>query len=300
MKSCVSVLTTLMFAACAAPAADVDSEYRAEIEAWRASRLERLTADDGWLTVVGLHWLRDGFNRIGSNPGYEVPLQADGLPPLVGTLSIEDDGRVFLRTLPNAEARVNGEPALEAILKTDAQGPPDVVDVGRFRLFIIDRDGRLAVRVKDRNAPARRDFKGIEYFPIDPNFRVTARFEAYDTPTEVQIPTVVGTPTTMLAPGLLHFSIGGDGLSLEPYLEDVAHESYFVIFRDRTSGTTSYGGGRYLSIPSAGDDGTTVIDFNRAYNPPCVFTDHATCPLPTARNSLPIAIEAGERYESPQ
>jgi hypothetical protein len=104
----------------------------------------------------------------------------------------------------------------------------------------------------------------------------------------------------MLAPGLLHFSIGGEALSLEPYVEDPEDDSYFVIFRDRTSGETSYGGGRYLSVPAADESGTTVLDFNRAYNPPCVFTEYATCPLPTARNSLPVAIEAGERYESPQ
>jgi uncharacterized protein (DUF1684 family) len=248
--------------------------------------------------VVGLHWLGDGFNRIGSNPGYEIPIQAEGAPPLVGTLSVSDQGEVILQTVGGAGVSVNGEPTLKAVLKSDVEGPPDVAEVAGIRFYVIERGGRLAVRVKDPAAAARTGFGGIDHFPIDPAFRVTARMKAHDSPKEVEMPTVVGTPTTMLAPGVLHFSIDGEQLSLEPYVKDPGDDSYLVIFTDRTSGSTSYGGGRYLSVAAADENGTTVLDFNRAYNPPCAFTPHATCPLPTRQNSLPVAIEAGERFAS--
>jgi uncharacterized protein (DUF1684 family) len=129
---------------------------------------------------------------------------------------------------------------------------------------------------------------------------VTATLEPYDEPRQVEIPTVTGDPATMLAPGLLRFTLGGDSLSLEPFVGDVDDDGYFLIFRDRTSGDTSYGGGRFLGADAATADGTTTIDFNYAYSPPCAFTAHATCPLPPPQNNLTVAIEAGEKYPGPQ
>ncbi len=298
MKRSLSLSAIAFLIACASPAPEVDPEHKAEIEAWRASRLERLTSEDGWLTVVGLNWLGPGNNRIGSNSHYEIPLEADGIPPFVGTLEIGDEGKVFLRTLADAGVTVNGEPTIQTILKSDVQGTPDVVGVGRFRFYIIDRDGKLAARVKDPDSTLRSEFPGIEHFPIDQAFQVTARLDPYDGLKEVQIPTVVGTPTTMLAPGLLHFTINGNDLVLEPYVSAPEDDSYLLLFRDSTSGHTTYGAGRFLSADAAGDDGKTVLDFNLAYNPPCAFTPFATCPLPTPQNSLAIAIEAGERFEA--
>ncbi len=298
MRHSLTLIVIALMTACAAPPPEVDPEYRAEISAWRAARLERLTAEDGWLTLIGLYWLGPEFNRVGSNAHYEIPLQSDSIPPFAATISIEDDGQVFLRALADAGVTVNGEPTLEAILKTDGQGSPDVVGVGRFHLHIIDREGNLAVRVKDPEARTRAEFPGIDHFPIDPSYRVTARLQPYDGLKEVEIPTVIGMPTTMLAPGLLHFTIEGDELTLEPYLESPEDESYSLIFRDRTSGETTHGGGRFLSAEAVGDDGSTVLDFNLAYNPPCAFTAFATCPLPTPQNNLAVAIEAGEQFSA--
>lgn len=286
----------LVLAACAQHVPPPDPAYLAEIDAWRAQRLERLTSDDGWLTVVGLDWLAPGVNRFGSDPTGEIPLPASGIPALAGTVEVLDDGSVVVRAAADGPVTVNGEPIAESILHSDAQGPPDVVGVGSLRFYIIERGGRLAARVKDPHSSARAEFSGISSFPIDPRYRVTAHLEPYPEPKEVQIPTVVGTPTTMLAPGVLEFDLIGEHLTLEPFVSAVDDPEYFLIFRDLTSGDTTYGAGRFLSAEAAGEDGTTILDFNYAYNPPCAFTPYATCPLPPPENALAVAVEAGEMY----
>jgi len=296
MKYSVTALALLLLIACGSPTPEVDPEYTAAIEQWRTQRLERLTADDGWLTVVGLHWLADGVNRVGGNRGMEVALDAPDTPPLAATLEVTEDGAVIARAAIEGAVTINAQPLVEATLATDAGGQPDILQIGRLTLYVIERSGRLAVRVKDPESEARTHFAGIDSFPIDPSFRVPARLEPYESPREVSIPTVTGTPTTMLAPGLLHFQLGGEQLTLEPYVESPDDDSYFVIFRDRTSGDTTYGGGRFLAVEAAGDDDTTMIDFNYAYSPPCAFTAFATCPLPTPQNSLPVEITAGEKH----
>jgi uncharacterized protein len=295
MKSTLLAALLLLAAACADNVPSPDPAYVAEVEAWRAQRLERLTAEDGWLTVVGLHWLQAGVNRFGSDPANEILLSGSDVPALAGTVELEDDGTVVARSAAGASVTINGAPLAELALRSDSQGGPDILGVGRLSFFIIDRGGRLGARVKDPEAAARKEFKGLEHFPIDPRYRVTARLEPYPEPREVPVPTVLGTPTTMLAPGILHFTLLGDELSLEPYQESPDEATYFLIFRDRTSGDTTYGGGRFLDTDAAGADGTTVLDFNLAYSPPCAFTPHATCPLPPPQNSLGVPILAGEK-----
>ena len=296
MKHPLAALALLLLTACASPVPEVDFDYRLAIDEWRTKRLERLTADDGWLTVVGLHWLVEGVNRVGGNRGMEVALIGPDVPGLAATLELTDAGTVNARAAVEGAVTINGEPLTEATLNADAQGDPDLLQIGRLTLYVIDRGGRLAVRVKDPESEARNHFAGIESFPIDPSYRVSALLEPYESPREVSIPTVTGTPTTMLAPGLLRFQFGDEHLALEPYVGSLEDETYFMIFRDRTSGDTTYGGGRFLSVEAVGEDGTTVIDFNYAYNPPCAFTAFATCPLPTPQNSLPVPVPAGEKY----
>jgi uncharacterized protein (DUF1684 family) len=300
MKRSLIAIIALLVAITAFAETEVDPEYRAEIEKWRAGRLERLTADDGWLSVVGLHWLHPGHNRFGSDPSYEVPLAAKGVLGFCGTLRPMKDGRVEMYALANANVTVNGKKATGAMLSSDLEGTPDMVGVGRFSFYVISRSGRLAVRVKDPEAEARKQFEGIGHFPIDSSYRVSARLEPYGEPRQVTINTVIGTPTIMHAPGRLRFTLAGEELSLEPFVEDPENPSYFLMFRDGTSGNTSYGAGRFLYADVVGDDGTTTLDFNRAYNPPCAFTAHATCPLPPPWNTLRIKVEAGEKYKRPK
>jgi uncharacterized protein (DUF1684 family) len=228
-----------------------------------------------------------------------VFLPDPSVPDIAGLLVVGPDSEVIAFCEEGAGVEINGEPLTETVLKTDADGKPDVITAGRIQFYVIDRDGRLGARVKDPEAPTRRDFEGISYFPTDPSFKVEATFEPYGEAREVAIPTVLGTDTTMLAFGVLHFAIDGQDLTLEPYAGSAEDETLFLIFRDQTSGETSYGAGRFLSADAPGDDGTTVLDFNRAVNPPCAFTPYATCPLPPPQNILDVPIEAGEMYSGP-
>lgn len=286
----------VMAVACTEAPIPVDAAYAAEVDAWRNQRLERLTADNGWLTLTGLYWLEPGENRFGSAPDGAVVLPDDSVPEIAGMLVVAADGTVVAFGEEGAGVRINGDPLMNTVLATDAQGSPDVITAGRISFYIIDREGRLAARVKDPEAMTRLTFAGIEQFDIDPAFRVEARFEPYAEPRQVAIPTVLGQDTSMLAMGVLRFTINDEEQVLEPYVGSPDDESLFLIFRDGTSGTTTYGAGRFLSADAPGEDGTTVLDFNLAYNPPCAFTPYATCPLPPPQNVLDIAIEAGEQY----
>ena len=269
--------------------------YAAEIETWRARRVARLTAPDGWLSVVGLFWLDEGDNSVGSAAGSRVALPAHA-PARVGVVRLEG-GRAAFRASPGARAEVDGKPATGATpLRSDADGGPTAVSAGGVSFYPISRQGRLAIRVKDPESEARRAFRGLTYFPIDPSWRIEARVEPGDGPRPIAVPNVLGAETSEPSPGTLVFERGGETYRLTPVLEE-GETDWFVIFADATNGRDTYGAGRFLYVAPA-KDGRTVIDFNKAYNPPCVFTDYATCPLPPPQNRLPIRVEAGEKEYS--
>lgn len=268
--------------------------YRAEIERAWADRDARLMADDGWLTLVGLHWLEDGPNIVGAADDAAVRLPAG--PPLVGSLHLAEDKTVTLLPDPEGGLTVNSEPATARPLATDASGAADLMRSDRALFYLIQRGSRIGVRVKDPEAASRRDFTGLDRFPIDPAYRIAAVLEAYPTPREVAIPTVIGEPTAMLAPGLLRFEIDGEPLALEPFLSAPADRDLFIVFRDATSGGATYGAGRFLSTELTPGSDEVILDFNLAVNPPCAFSPYATCPLPPPENTLDVAVEAGEKY----
>jgi uncharacterized protein len=266
--------------------------YRAEIETWRARRVARLTAPDGWLTVVGLSWLEEGDNPVGSAPGSRVALPPRA-PARVGTIRVAS-GRGTFVPAEGVRVTIDGSPAGEPTpLKSDADGGPTVVSAGGVSFYPISRQGRLAIRVKDPESKARRAFRSLDYFPIDPTWRIQARVEQSAESKPIAVPNVLGSETTEQSPGTLVFERGGKTYRLTPVLEE-GETDWFVIFADATNGHETYGAGRFLYVSPA-TDGKTVIDFNKAYNPPCVFTDYATCPLPPPQNRLPIRVEAGEK-----
>lgn len=273
--------------------AQAPDPYRASVDAWHADREARLAAEDGWLTLIGRDWLKPGVNLLGSAPTAEVRLPAWAAPARAATFLLEG-GKVRFRPEPGSGLTLNGAPATEAVLRTDADGRPDQLRAGRVVMYLIQRGDRVAVRLKDPEHPARKGFHGVPRYPVDPAWRVEATFEAYATPQVRAIPTVLGTTEPMQAPGLLRFRLGGRELTLEPLLDDPAHPELFIIFRDRTSQSGTYPSGRFLyaDLPR---NGKVVLDFNRAINPPCAFTLFATCPLPPPQNLLDLAIPAGEK-----
>ena len=270
------------------------AEYAAEIEAWRRRRLARLTAEDGWLSLTGLFWLSEGPNPVGRGPGAAVVLPPQ-TPERLGASRFAG-GRAFiapaLRSAPVLAAA--GRPVTQPVpLATDAGGAPTVISIGPVRFHLVERGGRVAVRVRDRENPARFGLKPIESFPVDRAWRFDARFDAYDPVRRMPVTSVVGTVEEETVPGAVVFAAGGRELRLEPVLEG-GETDYWIVFGDATNGRETYGGGRFVYVPPP-VGGRTVLDFNKAYNPPCVFTPYSTCPLPAPQNRLPIRVEAGEK-----
>jgi hypothetical protein len=291
-----AALAGLALAGCARESAPPpDPGAVAAIEQWQDEREERLR-ESIWLQLVGLHWLEPGEPaRFGSAPDAAVAFPAGAAPAHAGTLRVED-GTVVVEPAPGAELTVAGEPVTgpRPLAPDTAPDGPDRLGIGRLTAWVIERDGRFALRVADPQSPTRRGFTGLEFFPPDPAWQVPGRYEPFDEPHAVEIPTTVGT-TTMNAPGELVFEVDGDRHQLTAFAEDPFAEGFFVVFSDRTSGESTYGAGRFLSVPPPGPEGEVVIDFNRAYNPPCAFSAFATCPLPPPENRLPVAVTAGER-----
>ena len=273
------------------PALAAMSEHQQEIAAWRAGRVERLTAEDGWLSLIGLHWLPvDATQTLGNGGDNDVDLQAG--PARLGTLSWVA-GKARLELAVGADAQVNGKPATTVELMSEDAAAPVVVRFGSASLQLIERGGKYALRVKDSAAATRTGFTGIAYFDIDPSWRIDARFEAYDEPRSIEVATVVGTLEAYPNPGRIVFERDGKTHSIEALVE-AGTEQYFLIIADRSSGKETYGMARYLYAGPV-VDGRIVVDFNRAYNPPCAFTAYATCPMPPEGNRLDLYVSAGEK-----
>jgi uncharacterized protein (DUF1684 family) len=271
--------------------------YRKTVEVWRTHRLARLTAPDGWLSIVGLWWLSEGSNTVGSAAESNVILPQG--PAHLGTIEVKH-GRAVLRAEPGSGLLVDGEalPGPSVPLRDDAGESPTLLSLGTLTFYVIRREYELAVRVKDAESAAREAFAGIPHYPVDPAWRVESRFEPYDPARTAPVPTVLGGFETYAVPGSVSFEIDGREYRLDVFLER-PEDDLFIVFGDLTNRDTTFGGGRYLYTPQAGSDGVVVLDFNRAYNPPCVFTPHATCPMPLPQNRLDVRIEAGEqRYEA--
>lgn len=273
----------------ATPAAD--ASYVAEIKAWRAHRVEILTSPDGWLTLIGLHFLSYGESTLGHAPDNRIVLAAG--PEHIGAVTLESTGKVRLRVDPGVDVQVDGHHVLAADLDDGRQGTPTLVTSGTMSFYVINRGGKMALRVKDSAAPRRTRFAGIDYFPIDPSWRIVAKWEPFVRPRQVPIKNILGQESSALVMGKAVFTREGRTFELLP-LQDGLGEPLFFIIADQTSGDTTYAAARFLYADAPRDD-TVVLDFNKAINPPCAFTPFATCPLPPAQNRLPIAVTAGEK-----
>jgi len=266
-------------------------EHASGVRAWRAERDARLRSPDGWLTLVGLYWLEPGENRFGADPTNPIPLTGDGVPPRAGTILVEGDAARLVNV--STEVRIDGRGVADGPLVDDRSEGPTVLELGDLRMHVICRGGdRLALRVRDHTAPALAAFNGIEAFPIDISWRVTGRLEPDASDEPMEIVDVTGIVTSEPSPGRVAFELAGRTWRLRSL--DGGDGKLWLIFGDATNGGETYGGGRFLYTEPVADDMSVVIDFNVAYNPPCVFSPYATCPLPPAENRLPLRIEAGE------
>jgi uncharacterized protein (DUF1684 family) len=266
--------------------------YDEEILAWRKSRVQDLTGEDGWLTLAGLYWLHPGKNTLGSASSNAIVLPAGKAPEYAGAILIAASS-VSIEAPPGSGITIDGKAVTSLDLHSDEGGKPTVLKLGSLTFHVIKRGDRLGLRVKDRNNPNRLGFKGLDYYPIDSAWRFEAAFVPYDPPKSIPITNILGMIEEQKSPGAISFKVAGTTYQLDAVIEQGSDE-LFVMFADKTTGSETYGSGRYLYCPMP-SNGRTVIDFNKAYNPPCAFTQFATCPLPPRQNRLPIAINAGER-----
>lgn len=270
-------MNTILILLALAIVPSADDGYAAGIQKWRAAREAALRADDGWLSVAGLFWLKEGVNTAGSAASNDIVLPASA-PARLGQFELKGE-RVRFAAAPG-------------VAVTEHDG---VVRSGPLTMFPIKRGERHAIRLRDTGNPRRRAFKGLQWYAVNPEYRVTGRFIPH-AERRIEIANVLGGTFEMINPGQIELAIGGRTVRLEALHETDEKDEFFLIFRDSTSETETYHSGRYLyaDLPKKGSD-TVVVDFNKAHSPPCAFTDYATCPLPPRQNQLPFAVPAGEK-----
>lgn len=266
------------------------NKYKETVLQKRAERTERFkNTERGWLGLVGLYWLRDGENTIGSDPSNDVVLPPKA-PTRIGIVQY-NNGVATFRAERGLPINCNGKKVTLKTLVSDINEKPDFLQVGDLTLVLIDRAGRHLIRVWDKYSETRMNFTGFNYYPVNSKYRVVAKYTAYDTPKLINIQDVIEIYHEEPFQGYATFELNGQEYNLEAR----ADEEYMRLdFLDATNGETTYAGGRFL-LAEMPEDGKIIVDFNQAYNPPCAYTDFATCPLPPVQNHLKVRIEAGEK-----
>ena len=291
-NSLIILLFILVFVSCKSESYTEKGtpEYITEINEWHKGREERLKRGNGWLNLVGLHWLKEGANTFGSSEENDIVFPSKA-PGKIGVITLQDSV-ITLTVNENVDLLVDSQAVKQAELLPDVSGSPTIMDYTSLRWYIIKRGERHGIRLRDLEAPLVKNFEGIEKFPVNEDWKVEAKFEPYDPPKRISIPNILGTMDEDYAPGRLVFTVDGNEYSLDP---TTSGDGLFVVFADLTSGVETYGAGRFLYADGPGENNIVVLDFNKSYNPPCAFTKYATCPLPPKQNHLKVRITAGEK-----
>ena len=283
-----------LLAACGSDEPPLDiAAHEAEIMEWREGRFARLMSPDGYLTLVGLYWLEGDNVRIGSAADNDIQFPANAAEH-IGVVRVTESG-LTLTVEPGVDVRNEDIPVQSVLMDADTTGHPVLLTHGSLAWMAIERDGNYALRVRDYESPALELFQALEYFPVDPDLRVTGTLRAFDEPRIMNVDTVIeGLGYRPESPGTIAFEIDGEIYELEAY---ESGDSLFFVFGDKTSGRETYPAGRFLYSNQPDENGETILDFNKAYSPPCAFNAFATCPVASPRNRLPVRIEAGEKFD---
>ncbi|MBZ0199325.1 MAG: DUF1684 domain-containing protein [Ignavibacteriaceae bacterium] len=263
-------------------------EYKKEITEWQKKRVDNLKKETGWLNLAGLFWLHPGANSFGSGKNNSV-IFPDAAPENLGIFYLTD-GAVSVKF--SAAVKVNDEILDSTILKDDLSGNADVMSIGRYKWFVIKRGDKFGIRLRDLDAELLKNFPGIESFPINEDWKLTEKFVPYLPPKIIAVPNVLGTIEPEISPGYIKFTKDNKQFALDAI---DSGDKLFLIFADETSGEETYGAGRFLYTDKPDSTGKIILDFNKAYNPPCAFSKYATCPLPPRQNNLHLKVTAGEK-----
>jgi uncharacterized protein (DUF1684 family) len=285
-------ITVVLTGGCnpAQPVISDEEAYARSVAEWRQARLERLKGPEGWLNLAGLFWLEEGTNSFGSDPSNDIvfPEKADAF---CGTLTLAD-GKVSLKVAEGVEILNENVPVTSLVLEDDQSGNATSLLQGDLSWYIIRRGDKYAVRLRDFQHPRIEGVDHIPAYPVNSDYVVTATLDRFSKPGTMTVATPVqGFTESYQCPGELHFRLNRKDLILYPF---TSGESYFIVFADETTGVETYGAGRFMyALPDS--TGRIILDFNRAYNPPCAFSPFATCPMPPRENFLPVSIKAGEK-----
>jgi uncharacterized protein (DUF1684 family) len=264
--------------------------YKQEITSWKQARIERLKSKTGWLNLAGLYWLKEGENSFGSDSSNSIIFPPNAFA-FYGIIKKSGDS-ILLKTTSEGNITVDGNDVSEALLTSDASGKPSLMESGSFAWFIIKRDDRYGIRLRDYEHPRIAKLDHIPVYETTPEWKIEAQFIPYDSIVKVEIATVIGGTEISNCPGELIFKKGFKEYTLLPFTEG---EDLFIIFADKTNGIETYGNGRFLYATKPDSNNMVILDFNKAYNPPCAFSPFATCPMPPRENILDLKVTAGEK-----
>jgi uncharacterized protein (DUF1684 family) len=274
---------------------DENENFVKEEVEWRAQRDKQMRSSTSWLTIAGLFWLEEGENSFGTDSSNNIKLPENSASPVAGKFVLKDD-KVKVVAHEGVILKVAGKHIEQMMLRGDEVYPeePDVVELDDLRMWVIRRGERSAIRLRDLNAAAYKNYKGLDFYPPTKKFKIEATFVPFPSPKTITIATVINTEEEMKSPGYVKFVIDGKEFRLDAFAEDAQSKQLFFIFKDETNGDETYGAGRFMTS-NVLENGKVDINFNRAYNPPCAYTPYATCPLAPEQNWLKVRIEAGEK-----
>lgn len=267
-----------------------DDLYHAEIENWQYQRLERLKSKTGWLNLAGLYWLKEGQNSIGSDSANSIIFPANA-PAFCGIIIKTGDSLSFTHD-PHTDIKINGETTASEILFSDASSNPTLYETGSLSWFIIKRGSEYGIRLRDFNHPRIDKLDHIPVYPTDPKWKKSAKFIPFDKPDTIQVATMTGGAEDYEVPGKLVFWHHFKKYEVLPF---TSGQGFFIIIGDKTSAKETYAAGRFMYTDGPDEKNRVILDFNKAYNPPCAFSPFATCPLPPPENRMDLAITAGEQ-----
>lgn len=269
-----------------------NDSYISEINEWHSKRIKSLEKNTSWLTLAGLYWLDEGENKFGSDESNEIVFP-EGTPLQMGTIFLNDTS-VYISVLDDVSVKNDSLEVKKMQLRNDNQHSTTMLSHESLEWYILKRSDKYGIRLKDREHPNLKNFKGVDRYPVDISWRIKAKLEKYESQKALKITNVLGQTTDSPCPGALVFKVNGKEYRVDPIGDDKS-DKYWILFGDATNGDETYGAGRYLYVDAVDENGETFIDFNMSYNPPCVFSPYATCPLPPEQNVLDIKILAGEK-----
>jgi len=288
---CIIIAAIISFTGCSKPKEKGDAAYIASIHQWHKDRIERLKTENGWLNLTGLYWLSEGENTFGSDPSNKIIFPKDKAPVFIGTITLKD-GDASIKINKGINVTCQGKPVTELEMVSDSADNATVLALGSLRWVFVKRSTKFGIRLRDVEAPLVKSFKDIDTYPVNEDWRFNAKFTAFNPPKVISVSTIIGTVEKDTVPGLLSFNMNGNEYKLEPVKDG---NDFFIIFADKTNGSETYGAGRFLYTSQPNSTGNVILDFNKAYNPPCAFTKFATCPLPPEQNYLQFEVTAGEK-----